>query len=133
MVDAMLKIDRGIYGKYVIYGENGEKHMYVRLSKAMYETLKAALLYYRKLSKELRVYGFVINPYDPCVANKWTNEGQLNLVWNIKDMKVSHKNKEEVTKIVEYMKVIYGKMCQLKEGRSILTSEWTSATARQGM
>ena len=39
--------------------------MYVRLSKAMYGTLKAALLYYRKLSKELREYGFVINPYDP--------------------------------------------------------------------
>ena len=50
-VDAMLEIDREIYGKYVIYGENEEKHMYVCLSKAMYGTLKGALLYYRKLSK----------------------------------------------------------------------------------
>ena len=27
MVDAMLEIDRNIYEKYVIYGENGKKHM----------------------------------------------------------------------------------------------------------
>ena len=36
--------------------------MYNRLSKAMYGTLKAALIYYSKLSKELREYGFAINP-----------------------------------------------------------------------
>ena len=54
MVDAMLEIDRNIYGKYVICGGNGEKHMYVRLSKAMYGTLKAEILYYRIFSKELR-------------------------------------------------------------------------------
>ena len=62
MVDAMLEIDKKVYGKYVIYRENEKKYMYVRLSKEMYGTLKSALLYYRKLSKELREYGFVINP-----------------------------------------------------------------------
>ena len=46
MVDAVLEIDKDIYGKYVIHGKNGKKHMYVRLSKAMDGTLKAALLYY---------------------------------------------------------------------------------------
>ena len=51
MVSAMLEIDKEIYGKYFIYGKNGKKHMYVRLRKAMYGTLRAALLYYRKLSK----------------------------------------------------------------------------------
>ena len=100
MVDAVLEIDRKIYGKYVIYGGNEKKHMYVRLSKAMYGTLEAALLYDRKLSKELRKYGFVINPYDPCVANKWTSEGQLTVVWHVDDMKASHKNKEEVKKLL---------------------------------
>ena len=49
MVDSILEIDREIYGKCVIYGKNGKKHMYVRLSKAMYRTLKAAILYYRKI------------------------------------------------------------------------------------
>ena len=51
MAGAILEIDRDVYRKCVIHGKNGEKHMYVRLSKAMYGTLKASLLYYRKISK----------------------------------------------------------------------------------
>ena len=67
-----------------------KKQMYVRLSKEIYGTLKAALLYYRKLSKELREYGFVIKPYYPCVTNKWTDGGQLTMVWHVDDMKAPH-------------------------------------------
>ena len=70
---------------------NREKHMYVCLSKAIYGTLKAAPLYYMKLSKEPREYRFVINPYDPCIKNKWTDRGELTMVWNVDNMKVSHK------------------------------------------
>ena len=32
--------------------------------------LRPALLFYRKLVKDLEEYGFEINPYDPCIANK---------------------------------------------------------------
>ena len=39
--------------------------MYIHLRKVMYGTLKATLMYCRNLSKELKEYGFVINPYDP--------------------------------------------------------------------
>ena len=35
MVDAMLDIDKDVYGKCVIHGKNGEKQMYVCLGKAM--------------------------------------------------------------------------------------------------
>ena len=80
MVDIMLDIYVEIYGKYVIYGENREKYMYVRLRKVMYGKLKAALLYNRKLSKELREHWFVINPYNPCVANRRTSEGKLTVL-----------------------------------------------------
>ena len=44
--------------------------MYSCLSKAMYRTPNAAPLYYRRLSKKLREYGFFMNPYDSCMANK---------------------------------------------------------------
>ena len=80
--------------------------MFVRLRKAMYRTLKSALLYYRKLSRELKEYGFVINPYNPCIANNWRSEGKITVVWYVDDMKVLHKNKEEVTKCIEHMKGI---------------------------
>ena len=51
---------------------------------------------------------FVINPYNPCVTNKWTSEGQLTAVWHVDNTKVSHNIKEEATKFVECMKGIYG-------------------------
>ena len=52
MFDAMLEIDKEIYRKYVIHRKKRKKQRYVCLSKTMYRTIKAALLYYRKLSKE---------------------------------------------------------------------------------
>ena len=113
----MLEIVKEVYGECVIHGKNRKEHMYVRLRKAMYGMLKAALLYYRKLSKDLREYGFVINPYDPCIANKRTDRGQLAVVWHVDDMKVSHKNNEEVTKFIENMKVIYGEEIPVARGK----------------
>ena len=91
--------------------------MYVCLSKAMDGTLKAALLYYRFFSKDMREYGLFINPYKPCVANKWKTKGQFTVVWHVDGMKVSHRNKEEVTKCFEYMKVIYGEKIPILRGK----------------
>jgi len=34
-------------------------------------------------------FGFVLNPYDPCVANKGVVKGkQLTIVWHVDDLKV---------------------------------------------
>ena len=44
----------------------------------LYGTLKAALLFYKKLVKDLESIGFVINPYDFCVANKMIKGKQMN-------------------------------------------------------
>ncbi len=34
------------------------------------------MLFYRKLRTELEDVGFVINPYDPCVANELVADGK---------------------------------------------------------
>ena len=47
--------------------------LYVRLAKALYEVLRAALLFYTRLRKDLENMGFGINPYNPCVANMMVN------------------------------------------------------------
>eukprot|EP00804_Cyclotella_cryptica_P026253 CCRYP_019832-RA/>CCRYP_019832-RA protein AED:0.47 eAED:0.47 QI:0/-1/0/1/-1/0/1/0/53 len=51
----------------------------------MYGTLMAALLFYRKLVSELKSKRFVVNPYDPCVANKNVNGKQLTVTWHVDD------------------------------------------------
>ena len=91
--------------------------MYVHLRKAVYGTLKAELQYYMKLSKYLREYGFVINLYDPCVVKRWTYGGQPTVVGHVDDMKVSHKNREEVTKLTNYINGIYGEEIPVARGK----------------
>ena len=39
------------------------------------------------------------------------------MLWHVDDMKVSHKNKEEVTKFIEYMKEIYGEEMPVARGK----------------
>jgi hypothetical protein len=56
------------YTQFVVI-ENGVKVLYVRLIKALYGCVQSALLWYKLFSNTLKEMGFVINPYDPCIAN----------------------------------------------------------------
>ena len=53
--------------------EGGQKVLYMHIIKAIYGLLVSAMLFHKKLMKDLEGYGFVVNPYDPCVANKMVN------------------------------------------------------------
>ena len=54
--------------------------------------------------------GFVINPDDPCVANKMMNVAQMTVTWYVDNLKVSHMNPQEVTKCCVALIKIYGKV-----------------------
>jgi len=47
-----------------------ESNLYVQLNKALYGTLQLALLFLKLLSETLQEWGFTLNPYDKCIANK---------------------------------------------------------------
>ena len=79
MAEVILKIDLKLYTKYVAK-ENGKDVIYVILEKALYGTLLAALLFWQNLSGELKKWGFEINPYDFCVANKMFDVKQCRVV-----------------------------------------------------
>ena len=38
---------------------------------------------------DLEAYGFRINPYEPCVANKMVGRKQLTVCWHMDDIKIS--------------------------------------------
>ena len=67
LVDILCKMDPQ-YREYVVL-EGSQKVLYIHITKAMYSLLVSAMLFYKKLIKDLQGYGFEINPYDPCVAN----------------------------------------------------------------
>ena len=92
--------------------------MYVKLNKALYGTLQAALFLWKNLTNILIVWGLVVNPYDWCVANKMVNGKQLNIVWHVDDLKILHVEENVVTKVIsklkkQYRKDAYGEDCPL--------------------
>ena len=61
--------------------ENGKPTLYVRLLKALYGCVRSALLWYVLFSGTLKKQGYVLNPYDPCVANKIIEGKQCTIAW----------------------------------------------------
>ena len=106
LAEIMVSIAPSIYRPYIIT-RNGKKMLFVELQKALYGLLQAALLFYEKLSADLQEYGFKINPYDPCVANKDVNGKQMTVVWHVDDLKVSHQDPKQVDKFIEFLRSKY--------------------------
>jgi hypothetical protein len=79
IAEMLVKMDPKLYRKYV-KDENGKTVLYVELLKALYGTLRAALLFWKLLTRKLIQWGFVINPYDWCVANQMIDGKQCTIV-----------------------------------------------------
>ena len=75
------------YKKHVRH-ENGTKMLYMVILRALYGCIQSALLWYNLYSKTLVEEGFVINPYDRCVANKVINGNQCTIAFYVDDNKV---------------------------------------------
>ncbi len=73
----------------------------------LYGFLKLALLFYLKLVTELEEIGFVLNPYDPCVANKMFSGRQVTITFNFDDYMISHKDEYDVTNSIDWFKSSY--------------------------
>ena len=99
LADLLVKWDPKLYHKYVVT-EGGQRVLYVELIKALYGTLRAALLFWHRLSKKLVDWGFSINPYDLCVANKLIQGSQCTIVWHIDDLKISHIDSNAVDEVI---------------------------------
>ena len=96
LAEMMVQVDPTMYRKYVTYSPNGHAMLYVRLSKALYGVLRAALLFYKRLRSDLENMGFEVNPYNPRVANKMVSRSQMTICWHVDDLKVSHKEESAI-------------------------------------
>jgi hypothetical protein len=112
IAEMLVKMDPKLYRKY-IKDEHGKPVLYVELLKALYGTMRAALLFWKLLSSKLVSWGFVINPYDWCVANKMIDGKQCTILWHVDDLKISHVNAEVNTDIINLIKDEFGKEAPL--------------------
>eukprot|EP00804_Cyclotella_cryptica_P010749 CCRYP_005527-RA/>CCRYP_005527-RA protein AED:0.26 eAED:0.17 QI:0/0/0/1/1/1/3/0/840 len=117
LAELMAKVEPKLYRPYIITTSRGESILYVKMQKAMYGLLRSALLFYLKLRKDLEAYGFVINEYDPCVANKIVNGKQMTVVWHVEDLKVSHVDGKEITKLTIYLGRVFGPGITVNRGQ----------------
>jgi hypothetical protein len=118
LAEMMVQIAPQVYRKYVTVDRKGTPILYVKLQKALYGLMRASLLFYRKLRKEMEQYGFMINPYNLCVANKTTASGiQLTVIWHVDDLMGSCKENFDLTKFSCYLAKIYGPKLTMHTGR----------------
>jgi hypothetical protein len=116
LVELMVKTAPNIYRKYMTVDANNQHILYVKLQKAMYGFLRSALMFYKKLVRGLESQGFEIKPYGPCVANGIINGKQFTMVWHVDDIKMSHEDKKEVTRMITWLKSIYGEDIRVSRG-----------------
>ncbi len=97
LAELMVQVAPNLYRKYITVNRKGTAILYVKMQKALYGLLRSALLFYNKLVADLESNGFVLNPYDSCVANKIVNGKQMTVCWHVDDLKVSHCDPAQVT------------------------------------
>ncbi len=90
LVDILVSIAPDVYRMYVSTNKSGQKVLIVECLNAIYGTMVAALLYYKKFVKSLTKQGFKLNPYDGCVANKIVKGKQITICFHVDDCKISH-------------------------------------------
>ena len=98
--ELIIELDPRLYRKHIWQNKNEKPMLYVKLKKALYSTLRAALLFWRLLSDTLIEWVFVLNTYDKCVANKQINGKQCTIIWHVDDKKLSHLDKKMVDDII---------------------------------
>jgi hypothetical protein len=103
LVNIMVSIAPDVYGPYVTVGKKGKKHLLVQCLTALYGTMVALLLYYKKFVKSLKSNGFKLNPYDHCVANKQVKGEQLIVCFHVDNCKISHLIPKVVDKTIEWL------------------------------
>jgi hypothetical protein len=109
LAQLLTKVDPNLYGKFMTK-EGGKDVMYVKLTKALYGTLQAAMLFWKDLTGYLMQQGFVLNPYDNCVANKMIDGTQCTVLWHVDDLKISHVKQEVLEDLITVLNERYGEL-----------------------
>jgi len=107
LVDILVSMAPDVYGPYVSVTKNGQKVLIVECLNAVYGTMVAALLYYKKFVKSLKSQAFKLNPYDGCVANKIVKGKQITICFDVDDCKISHEVPQVIDETIDWLKAKY--------------------------
>ena len=103
VVDILCKLSPETYKPFVTTDKRGNRQILVKCLNALYGSMVASLLYYKKFSRSLKSIGFEKNPYDPCVWNKVVNGKQLTICFHVDDCKLSHVSPKVINQTIEWL------------------------------
>ena len=86
------------------------KCLYARVLRALYGCLESAFLWYGIYSSTLEKIGFKLNPHGKYKANKMINGSQYTIVFYADDNKISHKDPNVVTQILQDISEHFGNL-----------------------
>ena len=109
IVELLDKINPQLYWKYIILTRKEKPVLYGEARKAIYGTPNTSLLFYNKIVKILQDWGFEVNPYEWCCANKIIYGKQCTIVWNLYDLKISNVDPNVVTAVIADIQNEYNK------------------------
>ena len=109
LAEIMVQVNPATYPKYVTYSPNEQAMLYIRLHKALYGMLRAALVFYKRLRNGTEGMGFEVNPYYTCVMNKTRNGHQLIVYCYVNNRKVPHKENDVVMALTVKLAKLYGR------------------------
>ena len=107
-VELFCKLDPSL--RKFVTTEKKKKVLYTQLDKALYGCVQSALLWYELYSTTLKEMGFVINPYDLCVANATIKGKQCTICWYVDDNKISHCDSQVVDEVIKKIESKFGSM-----------------------
>jgi hypothetical protein len=107
LVDILVEIAPHVYKSFATTDKKGVRQLLVQCKNALYGTMVASLLYYRKFTKSLIGIGFELNPYDPCVANKMIEGKQMTICFHVDDCKLSHRKPKVMDNMIKWLRHEY--------------------------
>jgi hypothetical protein len=103
LVEILVEIAPEAYKSYVSQDKKVNKQLLVQCQNALYRTMVASLLYYRKFVKSLTDIDFIINLYYPCVSKKIMEGEQMTICFHVDACKLSHRKKTVMDRMIGYL------------------------------
>jgi hypothetical protein len=90
LINALVDVAPDVCKACITKDKKGVAQLLAQCQNAVHGTMVASSPCHRKFAKSLTSIGFVIDPCDPCVANKMVRGEQIAICWHVDDLKVSH-------------------------------------------
>ena len=81
--------------------------MIVHITKALYDCIESAKLWYENFAKTLTDDGFIPNPKDLCVFNKQVDGNQITICVHVDDLLVTSVNAEAIEAVISLLQQKY--------------------------